>query len=97
MLLALPNFDQTLDVIIPILFQTWSKILSLLSNKALQSTHDKMRAATHENGSLILGCVSPVCYSNCGSFKGYTLYTVYIYISLFQIRKYSYIAYDNLF
>ena len=49
MLLALSNFDQFLDVIIPILFQTWSKILSLISNKALQSTHDKMRAATQEN------------------------------------------------
>ena len=49
MLLTLPNFDQTLDVIIPILFQTWSKILSPVSNKALQSTPDKMRAATQEN------------------------------------------------
>ena len=47
---------------------------------------------------MLLGCVLlKVYFLTGGSLKAYSLYTVHIslYISPFQIRKYSYIAYDN--
>ena len=47
---------------------------------------------------MLLGCVLLTVYFLTGlSLKAYTLYTVYIllYISVFQIRKHSYIDYDN--
>ena len=50
---------------------------------------------------MLLGCVLLKVYSlmGGGSLKAYSLYTVHIsfYISLFQIRNYSSIAYDNPF
>ena len=48
---------------------------------------------------MLLGCVLLKVYFLTGvSLNAYSLFTVYIslYIPLFQIRKYSYIAYDNL-
>ena len=89
-----PNY-----VIFTILFQAWSKVLSPISNLAglaLQS-QNMMRAATQENAFGL--CVTQSVLLNGGSLKAYCLYTVHIslYISLFQIRKYSYIAYDNSF
>ena len=80
-----PNY-----VIFTILFQAWSKVLSPISNLAglaLQS-QNMMRAATQENAFGL--CVTQSVLLN----GGYTV-NISLYISLFQIRKYSYIAYDN--
>ena len=49
---------------------------------------------------MLLGCVLLKVYFFKGeSLKAYSLYTMHIslYTSLFQIRKYSYIAYGNPF
>ena len=83
-----PNY-----VIFTILFQSWSKVLSPVSNLAdlaLQS-QNMMSAVTQENAFGL--CVVKV-YSLTGeSLNAYSLYTVHIslHISLFQIRKYSYV------
>ena len=58
----------------------------------------------HDESSYPRKCFWVVCYSKCTSSRGDLLkHTVYIqwhtslYISLFQIRKYSYIAYNKPF
>ena len=88
-----PNY-----VIFTTLFQAWSKVLSSISNLVGLALHSQnmMRAATQENAFGL--CVTQSVLLNGGSLKAYSLYTVLIslYISLFQIRKYSYIACDIL-
>ena len=96
MFLALPNFDQ------PMLF-----LLSYFGPDPKFYPQFQTRSCTplskHDERSYLRKCFRVVCYSKCtsqrGSLKPYSLYTVCIsvYISLFQIRKDSYIAYDKLF
>ena len=87
MLLALPNFDQTMWFSLSY-FRPDPKFYPQF--QTLQVLHSSLK--TWWEG---LGCV----LLTGGSLKAYSLYTVHIslYISLFQIRKYSYIAYDNPF
>ena len=98
MLLALPNFDQTMWFSLSCFrpdrkfypqFQTL-----LVLHASLKTWWEQLPK------KILLGCVLLKVYFLTGwSLKAYSLYTVNIslYISLFQIRKYSYIAYDNLF
>ena len=84
-------------VIFTILFRAWSKILSPISNQVLHSTLKTWWEKLPKK--MLSGCVLLKVYFLERISKPYSQYTVCIsvYISLFQIRKDSYIAYDKLF
>ena len=74
---------------------------SIPSFKQGLAIHSWQDESSYPRKCLILGC--RLCVTQTVLLKGVFLkHTLYIqcislYISLFQIRKYSYIAYDNLF
>ena len=98
MLLALPNFDQTMWFSLSY-FRPDPKFYPQF--QTLQVLHSSLKTWWEQlPKKMLLGCVLlKVYFLTGGSLKAYSLYTVHIslYISLFQIRKYSYIAYDNPF
>ena len=98
MLLALPNFDQTVWFSLsyfrpdPKFFPEFQTLQVLQSS--LKTWWEQLPK------KMLLGCVLlKVFFLMGGSLKAHSLCTVHIslYMSLSQIRKYSYIAYDNLF
>ena len=98
MLLALPNFDQTMWFSLSY-FRPDPKFYPQF--QTLQVLHSSLKTWWEQLPTkMLLGCVLLTVYFLTGvSLKACTLYTVYIllYISVFQIRKHSYIDYDNPF
>ena len=99
MLLAWPNLHQTMWFSLSY-FRPDPKFYPQF--QTLQVLHSSLKTSWWEQllKKMLLGCVLlKVYFLTGGSLKAYSLYTVHIslYISLFQIRKYSYIAYDNPF
>ena len=98
MLLASPNFDQTMWFSLSC-FKPDPKFYPQF--QTLQVLHSSLKTWWEQlPKKMLLGCVLlKVYFLTGGSLKAYSLYTVHIslYISLFQIRKYSSIAYDNPF
>ena len=96
MLLALPNFDQTMWFSLSY-FRPDPKFYPQF--QTLQVLHSSSK---HDESSYPRKYFWVVCYSKCTSSRGDLLkHTVYIQyhstFSLFQIRTYSYIAYDKPF
>ena len=98
MLLALPNFYQTMWFSLSY-FRPDPKFYPQF--QPLQVLHSSLKIWREQlPKKMLLGCVLlKVYFLTGGSLKAYSLYKMHIslYISLFQIRKYSYIAYGNLF
>ena len=98
MLLALPNFDQTMWFSLSY-FRPDPKFYPQF--QTLQVLHSSLKTWWEQlPKKMLLGCVLlKVYFLTGGSLKAYSLYTVHIslYISLFQITTYSYIAYDKPF
>ena len=100
MLFALPNFDQTMWFSLSF-FRPDPKFWKFYPQfQTLQILHSSLKTWWVQlPKNMLLGCVLLKVYSLTDTLNAYSLYTVHIslYISLFQIREYSYIAYDNPF
>ena len=98
-LLALPNFDQTM----------WFSLSHFRPDpkfypqfQTLQVLHSSLKTWWEQlPKKMLFGCVLLKVYFLTGDLLKHTVYIQCIYhstyISLFQIRKYSYIAYGNPF